>query len=117
MSAHLWYAYEELSKEVRHGSRSLYLAGHMPSDLPKDVLTMATGVLYFGPISPEALRALKQLCPLFAGLTVADFAVLPTGSAYGGFRLASNGLYTREAELFDFRPSCLDTGGDTVLRG
>ncbi len=113
----IWLAYDEMTKEVRHGQRSLYIAAHLPSDLPSDVVEMASGVFQFGAMSVGALRQLRDQCHLFRSVSMNEVAELPNGSAFGGFRMASNGLYTRDAQLFHFRESCIDTGGETVRRG
>ena len=36
--------------------------------------------------------------------------------ALGGFKRASNGLYMRDAQIYTFRSSCIDAGGETMTR-
>jgi predicted ATPase len=68
-------------------------------------------------MSAAALRQLRDLCHLFRSVSMNEVAELPNGSAFGGFRMASNGLYTRDAQLFHFRESCIDTGGGDGAEG
>ena len=113
----LWRAYEEMTKEVRHGTRSLYLAAHLPTDVPAGVLSMASGVFQFGGTSPEAHRRLRELTGLFGHIPAAEVADLPDRMAFGGFRRASNGLYARAAQLYALRPTCIEAGGESITRG
>jgi hypothetical protein len=115
ISEALWKAYAEMTKEVRHGQRSLYLVAHLPTDVPVDVLTMASGVFQFAGSSPDSQRRLRELVPSFHGVRREEFMQLQDREALGGFQWCTNGLYLRDAH-YSFRASCIEAGGETMTR-
>ena len=117
VSEELMSAFGEMAKEVRHGQRSLYFGAHLPTDLPADVISMASGVFQFAGTNAAAFRRLRELSPLLAGLRTEEVLQLPPRMAYGGFQRASHPAYVRRPHLYSFRPSCIDAGGETIERG
>ena len=113
----LWRAYEEMTKEVRHGMRSLYLVAHLPTDVPAGVLSMASGVFQFGGTSPDGHRKLRELVGDFWNVSAQQVGDLPDRMAYGAFRRVSHEGYARAAQLYTFRPTCIEAGGESVTRG
>jgi hypothetical protein len=53
---------------------------------------------------------------MFHGTSYSKAMELKDRQALGGFKRASNGLYLRDTQLYTFRPSCIDAGGETMTR-